>query len=86
MNDFYRETRENYKNKLAEAFYNTILRQSAEGQGMSPTEKIALIDRAESPEMQLAHFVAAKPEFEETPKAVKVFNQGRREGFIIDPK
>ena len=53
---------------------------------MSPAEKLVLIDRAESPEMQLAHFVAAKPEIDETPKAVKVFNRERREGFSIDPK
>jgi hypothetical protein len=86
MSDFYRETRENYKNKLADAFHKTILRQSAEGLGMSPAEKLVLIDRAESPEMQLAHFVAAKPEIDETPKAVKVFNRERREGFSIDPK
>ena len=51
MSDFYRETRENYKNKLADAFHKTILRQSAEGLGMSPAEKLVLIDRAESPEM-----------------------------------
>jgi hypothetical protein len=35
---------------------------------MSPEEKLSLIDRAESPEMQLAHFVTTKHEVEAAPK------------------
>jgi len=86
MNDYYRTVREEYKTKLAEVYQKTIQRQAAEGLSMSPEEKLVLIDRSESPEMQLAHFVAAKHEVSTTPKTNKVLNHGRREGFIIDTK
>jgi hypothetical protein len=84
MNDYYRTVREEYKNKLAGVFNQTIIRQASEGQGVSVEEKLALIDRAESPEVQLAHFVASKHDADEAPKVLKAFAQ-RREGFLLDP-
>jgi len=77
--------REEYKTKLADIFHRTINRQSAEGRGISPEEKLALIDRAESPELQLAHFVSAKHELENEPLAKTKLNHERRQGFSIDP-
>jgi len=53
---------------------------------MSPADKLALIDRAESPELQLANFVSVKHEVTTTPKTNKNLNHQRREGFLIDPK
>ena len=86
MNDYYRTVREEYKNKLAEVYDKTLQRQAADGQSMSPADKLALIDRAESPELQLANFVSVKHEVTTTPKTNKNLNHQRREGFLIDPK